>query len=205
VRDVRDVAVSARRSVFCHYHPYFVAKLWQKEQAEAARWEAQLPNDSWFTLRYEDLTRDPETKMREVCAFLGASYNPKLLRFFEKPAAQELSALSRSWENVGRPVLKDNSEKFRLGLTPEEIRLIESVAHEEMEHFHYPLVSEPQRLHDRPGTLDLARFHLAEEWMMLKEEGRALFKDRNARYRLRKKAYLLKINLSAYLGHRAND
>jgi hypothetical protein len=191
VRDVRDVAVSARRSVFSHYHPYFVAKLWQREQAKGLSWATQLPAKAWLTVRYEDLIADPESKMREVCRFLGARYNEKIMRFFEGESARELSGLSRSWENVARPVLRENAQKFRRELSGEEIRLIESVAWHEMEALGYTPLTEPVELHDPPSWLRRAQFRLEEEWMMLKEEGKALLKDRNARYRLKKKAYLL--------------
>lgn len=193
VRDVRDVAVSARRSVFCHYHPYFVAKLWTEEQTLAMQWQQKLPPANWFTLRYEDLIQDPEAKVKEVCKFLNVAYSAKLLKFFEKPAAQELSQLSRSWENVGRPVLKDNAQKYRTLLTGAEVELIETVAQVPMQNYGYAVDSEPASLQWHPNKLQQARFRLEEEWMMWKEEGLALLKDRNARFRLRKKSYLFSL------------
>jgi hypothetical protein len=194
VRDPRDVAVSARRSVFCHYHPYYVANLWRAEQMQALLWSRCLPASAWLTLRYEDLIRTPEDSLREVCAFLKIDYSPELLRYFEKPAARELAGLSRSWSNVGQPVLKDNSEKFRAQLSPSALRVIESVAGREMEQFGYTPVTAPELLHMEPGFLRRMRFLIAEEALMLREESRALFKDGNAGFRFRKKAYLLALN-----------
>ncbi|MBX3020563.1 MAG: sulfotransferase [Bdellovibrionales bacterium] len=193
VRDVRDVAVSARRSVFCHYHPYFVAKLWSEEQNKAAYWQSQLPEDTWFTLRYEDLIQQPETMMKEVCGFLGTPYSSDLLKFFDKPAARELSRLSRSWENVGRPVLKDNSAKYRKHLSHKDIRLIESVANAPMHHYGYRLESDKAELTFTPSPALQAKYRTQEELLMWREEGLALFKDRNARYRLLKRSYLLSL------------
>jgi hypothetical protein len=196
VRDVRDVAVSARRSVFCHYHPYYVAKLWSDEQNEAMRWQKSLAPETWMTLRYEDLIQNPESSVKEVCRFLGVKYSKRLLNFFEQPAAQELSGLSRSWENVAQPVIRDNASKYKKHLTPGEIRLIESVAQKQMEHYRYWIDSEPMQLAaPEPNPLKKARYRMQEEWMMWKEEGKALLKDRNARSRLLKKSYLLSLRL----------
>jgi Sulfotransferase family len=194
VRDVRDVAVSARKSVFCHYHPYFVAKLWKREQELAITWSQRLAADTWLTLRYEDLIRDPQHEMRRVCGFLGSRYSDDLLKFFEKPAARELSALSRSWQNVSRPVLQNNSGKFHAELSQSAIRIIESVAQNAMEQFGYVLLSKLEELDGLPNLVTRTHYLFEEEWMMLKEESRALFLDKNARFRLKRKAYLWWLN-----------
>lgn len=196
VRDVRDVAVSARKSVFCHYHPYYVGRLWNEEQTKAMHWENKLSPHTWFTLRYEDLIQDPETQMREVCKFLGAKYSNRLLAFFDKAGARELSGLSRSWENVGKPVLKNNHQKYRNNLTALEVKMIESVAQGPMQHYKYALETEHEGLTWKPSNLQQARYRLEEELMMLKEESLALLKDKNARFRLKKKSYLLKLRWS---------
>jgi len=194
VRDVRDVAVSARKSVFNHYHPYFVAKLWTREQELAITWSQRLPADTWLTLRYEDLIHDPPHAMRQVCDFLRSRYSADLLTFFEKPAARELSQWSRSWENVSRPVLQNNSGKFRSELSPLDIRIIESVARQAMEQFGYALVSKSEELDRLPNLLTRTRYFFEDQWMMLKEECRAFLLDKNARFRLKRKAYLWWIN-----------
>jgi hypothetical protein len=186
VRDARDVAVSARTSVFCHYHPYFVADLWRREQSLGLEAAGRLTPETWFTLRYEDLIQDPARMMKAVCAFLNEPYRDDLLRFFEKSEAKELSQLSRSWENVARPIIAANREKFRTSLAAEDIALIETVAGPVMREFGYATETDGPK----PGTLTKAGFRIAEEWMMWKEEGRALLKDRNARDRFKKKAYL---------------
>jgi hypothetical protein len=186
VRDPRDVAVSARGSVFCHYHPYFVADLWRREQNIALGAAARLSTRTWFTLRYEDLIQDPATAMKAVCAFLNEPYRDDLLRFFEKSEARELAKLSRSWENVARPIIAANREKYRTSLTPQEIALIEATAGLEMRALGYATATKGST----PNALSRAGYLVAEEWMMLKEEGLALLKDRNARHRFKKKAYL---------------
>jgi hypothetical protein len=168
--------------------------LWKREQELAITWSQRLAADTWLTLRYEDLIRDPQNQMRRVCGFLGSRYSDDLLKFFEKPAARELAALSRSWENVSRPVLQDNSGKFRSELSPSDIRIIESAARNAMEQFGYALLSKSEELDGLPNLLTRICYLFEEEGMMLKEESCALFLDKNARFRLKRKAYLWWLN-----------
>lgn len=174
VRDVRDVATSARRSVFCHYHPYFVAQLWKKEQDLADFWARQLPSETWLTVRYEDLIAEPAQQMRRICAFLSATYSADLLDFFKRPAAQNLAQLSRSWENVARPVLHNNSGKFKTELSEKELEIIANVI-------------EGRSI---PSALTRFRYRTIENIWMWREELSCAVKDRNARLRWRKKIYL---------------
>jgi len=180
VRDVRDVAVSARKSIFCHYHPYFVAKLWKCEQGIAAEWAAQLPTETWLTVHYEELIANPAQEMRRICTFLNATYSEEILNYFDKKAAKDLSALSRSWENVSRPVMKENRYKFAKELKPEEITLIESVIHGL----------------ENPSPSELLKYIALENLMMWSQEARSLFKDKNAYLRWRKKVFLISRSLS---------
>lgn len=199
VRDPRDVAVSARKSVFCHYHPFFVADLWAREQAVGLEWAEKLGEEAWFTLRYEDLIARPTVELRKLCKFLGARYTASMLRFFEKPAARQLAGLSRSWENVGQPVLKKNSGKYMGELSVREIALIESVAGDVMREFGYKTQTESDETLRDPSVLQAFRYRMSENVAMLREEAKAALKDRNAVSRLRKKAFLLRLQLRGSL------
>lgn len=191
VRDPRDVAVSARSSVFCHYHPYYVGRLWAEEQRKAVYWSEKLPGSTWMTVRYEDLIRDPEKTMRAICKFLRVRFTSRSLRFFERAAALDLAGLSRSWENVGRPILSGNSGKFKSRLSSREIRIIETEAHREMAAFRYWPVHEAQDLAESPTPASLAGYFVQENLWTLREEARAAWFDRNAIHRIRRKSFLL--------------
>jgi hypothetical protein len=199
VRDPRDVAVSARNSVFSHYHPYYTAQLWSREQSLAFEWSKKLTPDMWYTLRYEDLTADPGTHMKRLCKFLDLKYSPSLLRFFEKPSARRLAGLSRSWENVARPVLRKNSGRYLGELSIQEILMVENFARSIMEEFGYKPVSESENDVFEPGLIQELSFQLSENLSMLREEARAFVFDRNAISRLRKKAFLWRLGLRGSL------
>jgi hypothetical protein len=199
VRDPRDVAVSARSSVFSHYHPFYTAQLWTREQTTALDWSQKLPSETWFTLRYEDLTADPSAQMKKLCKFLDIQYAPTMLRFFEKPSARKLAGLSRSWENVDKPVLRQNSGKFMGELSVQEILMVESSARSIMGEFGYKPVSESEHDVFEPGVIQELSFQMSENLSMLREEARAFVMDRNAISRLRKKAFLWRLGLRSTL------
>ncbi len=128
VRDPRDVAASSRRSVFSPFHPHRTAQLWRDQQQLGLELEGRLPAEVWLRLRYEDLLADPEGSVRRVCGFLGEDFEPGLLAFHRTDAARQASSLSEDWRNTARPVLSHNAGKYRRHLSPDEIRLVETVA-----------------------------------------------------------------------------
>ncbi len=199
VRDPRDVAVEARKSVFAKYHPYNVAQVWTREQTLAHEWSRKLAPETWYTLRYEDLIEEPAAQMKRLCRFLGVKYSNSVLRFFEKPSAKNIAGLSRSWEDLAKPVMKKNSGKYLGELSVQEILLIESFAREIMSEFDYKPVSEDNEDIMDPGIIQQFSFQVSENLSMLREEARAVLQDRNAMTRFRKKAFLWRLGLRGSL------
>lgn len=194
VRDGRDVAVSAKNSVFNHFHPYYVARLWNEQQKTAAGLAEKLGRDAFLTVRYEDLLADPEKTVKAVCAFLGEDYSDGLLRYFENGEIKRLAALSSSWDNCAKPVLKDNSGKYRKQLSAGEIKIFETGAFVELDRFGYPLDNpreELEKLAAVPPPLSRrARYFLSEKSRLAFVFLRSLFTDRNAFAMLKKRAFL---------------
>lgn len=91
-------------------------------------------------LRYEDLVQDPEETLREVCAFLGETFEPAMLGERSAPAASASVARNETWRKWGEshhaasnaPVNTASMEKWRSELTPLEIAAIEAGAAEVM-------------------------------------------------------------------------
>ena len=94
VRDGRDVAVSARDSVFNRFHPHYVSLLWSREQRLAASLGERLPQSQFMTLRYEDLISDAEGAVRRVAVFLGEAFEPRMLEYFDGEEARRQAAMS---------------------------------------------------------------------------------------------------------------
>ncbi|MGZ3787481.1 MAG: sulfotransferase family protein [Bacteriovorax sp.] len=193
VRDGRDVAVSARKSVFNHFHPYYVAKLWSREQALALFWSEKLPPSQFKTIHYEKLTARPQETVREICAFLNEEYQEDLLNYFKKKDVAELSKLSESWKNISRAVLSDNSNKYKKELGPNEIALFEAISLRELEAFGYSLDTDKSQLDaikERLTTRVKIGYYLEEKLSQLKVELGALMKDKNFVQRWKKRLYV---------------
>jgi hypothetical protein len=195
VRDCRDVAVSAKSSIFNHFHVYYSALRWQREQRIGLSWLAKLPPEQIMLLKYEELISDPQRVTSQLCGFLGERFEESMLEYHRSSEAKKSGSLSISWENTSKPVMSGNSEKFRRFLTAAEILLIEAVAHEEMSALDYSLTHPRQdliALHDSMMREKL-KFRWTEYSLKWKAEINHLFKDKNSVARMRKNLYMTSI------------
>lgn len=193
VRDGRDVAVSAKKSVFNHFHPYYVSKLWSKEQKIALQWKNRLAPDQFQTVYYEELISNPETTIKDLCAFLRMEYQDSMLRYFEKKEVSDLARLSGSWKNISKAVLSDNQQKYKKELSPAEIAVFEAFSQEELTSLGYKLENDINQLsliRQRLTTAEKIRYYLLENYFKLKVECEAMVKDKNFIPRWKKKFYL---------------
>jgi len=139
VRDPRDVAVSSKQSIFNPFHPYFTAKLWREQQLEGLQWLESARRDSFHLVRYEGLIEEPRTTVQAICRFLGETYEPGMLEYYSTDSARKSSTLSASWQNLGAPIQGTNRNKFKQGLSPYEIKIVEGVTGDLMRRFGYPM------------------------------------------------------------------
>ncbi len=192
VRDGRDVAVSARESIFNHFHVYYSALRWQREQRLGLEWRARLPGEQIMLLKYEELLAAPEETVRRLCTFLGEEFEPQMLEYHRSREAQKSGSLSISWENTSRPVMRENREKFRTRLTRSEIFLFEAIAMGELRQLGYELTEPEAELVSRREELLRPRlsYRIAELLMSLRAEARHLLKDRNSLLRVKKILYM---------------
>lgn len=204
VRDGRDVAVSAKKSVFNHFHPHYVGRLWSAQQREAAALARRLPESDLLLMKYEDLLDDPARELKRACAFLGEDFTEDMLDYHEGGEAKSLASSSRSWENVDKPVMKTNRAKYKRELSAREVRSFEVQAFAELRHFGYPLENDEAGLRAEAarglGAAEKLEYWLRERamgaWMNL----RSLASDRNAMRRLRKALFVRRLRLSLASG-----
>jgi hypothetical protein len=187
VRDPRDVAVSARVSVFAPFHPMHTAALWADEQA-AVQVQASRLGSSIHRLRYEDLLNDPQAQIEQLCDFLGEAFEPALLNHAQTPAAQKGAQLSQSWANTGRPLLRNNSGKYKTHLTPAELASVEAVAGDLMDELGYSREIDPPPA--APSAVSQTRFAVQGFGWQLGVELRSLREDKNHWRRWRRAALM---------------
>lgn len=192
VRDGRDVAVSAKSSIFNHYHPFYSAKRWRREQRLGLDWLQTLPREQIILLKYEELTEHPQETVARLCTFLSLPFHTSMLEFHRSHEASKSASLSISWQNTSKPVLSGNRGKFRNQLTGNEILMYEAIACIELEQLGYGLVNQSEQLLHAAKDLARERFtYRVKEWAMkLRTETDHLLKDRNSGARIRKNLFM---------------
>jgi Sulfotransferase family len=106
IRDPRDFLVSYRDKWTIStegarlrrlYHPLLTSYLW-KASARAILAGQRRCGGAIHVTRYEDLVREPATRLRELCAFIGEDFDPRLLatRFSNSSTGARLAGIATS-------------------------------------------------------------------------------------------------------------
>jgi len=83
VRDGRDVALSQRQISWCSSNSFRLAEDWAHKTTLCHKVGRVLGPDQYLELRYEELVRDPEPVLRQVCDFLGEPFDAQMLHYHE--------------------------------------------------------------------------------------------------------------------------
>lgn len=177
IRDPRDVAASAKRSVFGYCHPHLTARLWLAQQERAAAALSQYGPGTVYQLWYEDLVARPDEQIAKLCAWLGETPEPAMLRPHLAPQASQLASMSQSWRNTTRPISMDNVGAHRRRLTPTEVAYVERAAGPMMIRLGYQPSLPVGATVIRPSPLGL---WAKEAVLRIRVEHAALRRDRNA-------------------------
>jgi hypothetical protein len=190
-RDGRDVAVSFRKAVVGEKHFYHIAREWAGTQRLALRFRENIPANRFFSLRYEDLVSDPETAMRDLCRFLGVPFRRSMLEFYKSEEARRAAEASALWGNVVKPVMRDNTGKFRREAAEEDIRIFESVAGDVLDALGYERSCVPRGQEQAFSEEDIRGFDAVNAW--LKDEIRRKTDSADLERRDRQAALLAEI------------
>lgn len=138
VRDPRDMALSWKKNPD---HPGGVvaaARQWQRDQSNTLKNYNELRKiGKAILLKYEDLITDTEKITRQVCSFLGVSFEAGILEFYKDEVTQKNASLIQAWRNLGRDIIRDNNRKYLTELSRDEIMAIEKICYYEMLHLGY--------------------------------------------------------------------
>lgn len=135
IRDGRDVALSHKAAPFGPKHVYAVAQRWVQYLSAAEEAQAALGERAFLSVRYEDLVAEPERELRRICTFLGEGFTPAMLAFHNDAITYPTDR--RNFDNLRRPLLSDNTEKWRRRMSARELRIFEAVAGAELERYGY--------------------------------------------------------------------
>ncbi len=128
VRDARDYCVSMKRA--WNKAPFRAAERWEHGVLAARKFADRVGPRVCLEIRYEDMTEQPETTLREVCSFLGIKFIDDMIR------------LERPVENIGNTrgrntIVAGNQGHWKHLMEPREIARIEGLAWHGMNAFGY--------------------------------------------------------------------
>jgi len=142
-RDGRDVALSFKKAIVGEKHIYHLAQQWYKDQSACIELSKKIERDRFFALNYEQLITRPAEIIQSLCRFLDISYTEEMLNFHKSRESKATADAGLMWENLTKPIIKDNTGKFLKELTAEDIRLFELINSQTLTKLGYRLITQP--------------------------------------------------------------
>ncbi|GAT66504.1 sulfotransferase [Planomonospora sphaerica] len=143
IRDGRDCVASLKEMPWYNKDISHAIAIWAEAMDFARERAPKLPAGSYHELRYERLTRDPETELRGLCDFLGEDFDPAMCE--PSRVAGVAVPEHKTWHvNTHEQVTTARSGSWRDRLKPWEVSLCESVLGDRLEDFGYELSGAPK-------------------------------------------------------------
>ncbi len=185
VRDPRDMALSWKRSPILRGGVIRAANRWKKDQTFAKKLLTQIAPERSFMLRYEDILTEPEKEIKRLCDFLGVEFEEEMLAFQKNSLTEKNAQKTKDWENLNKPLMKSNFNKYKKELSEDEICYVEAICGDEMDFFGY------EKIYDGNYEADFLENKIRpfernekEEYMLQPEEER---KQRERQHKAMKK------------------
>jgi hypothetical protein len=140
VRDPRAVVRSANQFPRLPDDTIVNASNWRHfMSAGYHRLTRHVPPAQRRTIRYEDLTSNPEEVVREICRFIDEPFEEQMLRFYQESEEYMPSTIDElgGSHKVTRPVYTDRQKKWQHELSDSEVKAIEFFCSDYMSLFGY--------------------------------------------------------------------
>lgn len=187
-RDGRDTSADYLQSGFGPTNIFCAAETWKLCQNAVEPWRKSLSDSQWMDVRYEELVKNPEAILRQVCEFLGEEYSPSMLDFHKTDLAQARGA-TRDHKPLGGPTSDQYIGIYKELLSVAEQRIFAAVAGKELRKAGYESDIEPASITEqderryreldgrtRAATMDAPDGHIVYEsyndWVIDQREQR---------------------------------
>lgn len=137
LRDPRDVATSLLRVDWGPGSLIRALDIWRnRDELSAGFFERDARS---YTLRYEDLVRDPEPVLRELCRVIDEPFDPAMLD--TSRSARLVNATAEACKTkVANSVDPSRAEAWRREFSEEELKLVEAVLGDRLRAYGYPVL-----------------------------------------------------------------
>lgn len=126
IRDGRDCALSVMRTYWGPTNMYRAALWWRDAMQSITESGCALDDSRYLEVRYEDLLSRPLEQMQKICDFAG------------EPMTDRLAAVCRGGPGAEYRLKRRNTDKWRIALGADQIRIFEALAGAELEKSGYP-------------------------------------------------------------------
>ena len=158
MRDVRDAALSYAAMPSGHPRgwlwPAGVAEFacrWRSQVERARRFGSTIGPHRYVEIRYEDLVLEPESRLREICARIGLTFEDSMLEYYRDADVSTLVNHRRLAEPPSPP-----ARTWREAMRADDVERLEAVAGELLDELGY------ERAFPRPSARARARMLLPE-------------------------------------------
>ena len=151
VRDPRDNVASYKQVPFDLRETHALAQRWRLYN-ELILSAARAAPGHFARVRYEDLVREPQSTMLQLCAFLGVSYDPAVLHLAERQTPG-FYGLGQAWHaRLQGPLDSARVGVFTQHLRPEEVAAVEHICAPLLQRLGY----DPRAAAASPSSLGVA-------------------------------------------------
>lgn len=142
VRDGRDVATSWIRSRFGPKNIYSAARQWVAYLNEVEAFKRLVSPELMYEVHYEDLVKEPEKNLIEICDFLQEPFSANMLAFHKKRITYQTDETNKA--NLKKPIMENNTGKWKKQMSKTDLRTFEAVAQTKLVAYGYePAVNNP--------------------------------------------------------------
>jgi hypothetical protein len=127
-RDGRDVACSFKKAVVGEKHVFHIANKWRENEKACFKLQEQIEASRYIAVSYENITAFPKKELKRICSFLHIEFSPEVFDFYKSEESHKTAVAGKMWNNVAKPVLSNNSNKFKRELSEMEIAIFEKQA-----------------------------------------------------------------------------
>jgi hypothetical protein len=148
IRDGRDVALSVLDMERLHAHAATPARVWARQIKMGRAAGRSLGPTRYLELRYEDLLEDPDARLRELCTFLGVSFEPGMLDHADRALDRIPKRQQGMHKRLALPPTKGLRD-WRSQMKASELAEFEAIAGAELEATGYTLATGPPSIATR--------------------------------------------------------
>ena len=128
IRDGRDAALSAQKkwgNRRWYMDMYYLLRNWVRHVERGRAAGLAMPADAYLEVRYEDLVKDPEAVVQQICHFLGEEFMPDLLDH-TRLARKQIGPAGHV--EVRQPISTTSAQRWRTEMSEFEKRMADRVA-----------------------------------------------------------------------------